>query len=400
MDRSCATFCDAEQKCSDSSAEIDNIRHLAGEKAREIINNGQAFEYIFNVWQKRHDGDAPLGKELLFSLGSQSVSNSKGIHVAVNGEGGYGKSDGIKTMGKLQPPIYWKNGGMTPQTLYYSGERMPDGVIVGLEDIVWTSELGVTVKRITTDFQEGATRLTTKDMDGEEVKAAKRIAFWASCVDNQSDEQVRDRFLMYDVKSDEGRRTNIVGHMQEQDEGDQKPEDYNFETMVCQELTLDLKQKVFNVKIPFATRIKFNGDPRAYGIFSDLVKSSAVFRYSKRETDEAGRLIATVEDFEHAKSLYIEIGGHDRDKYTESEKKVLNAIMVNGKGSTQADIQDRSGLSSGRVSDILNGRGKQGHGLRHKCKELIVELGRPIKYHLKSGFNPTFCVSIELEEPT
>jgi len=335
---------------------------------------------------------------LLFSIGSQSISNSKGIHVAVNGEGGYGKSDGIKTMMKLVYPTYWKNGGITPQTLYYS--QMPDGVIVGLEDIVWTSELGVTVKRITTDFQEGSTRLTTVDMKGTEVKTAKRIVFWASCVDSQADEQIRDRFIMYSVKSDSDRRKEIIKHMQKKDEGDQIPEDYDLDTLVCQILTFNLKQRLFNVRIPFAKRIKFDGDPRAYGMFSDMIRSSAVFRYSKRETDDAGSLMAIVEDFENAKNLFVEIGGHDRDKYAESELRVLNAIIANGGEATQAEIQEEAKLSPGRVSDILNGRGKEGHGLLYKCKYITVKEGKPIKYQLRSGFYPFCDVSIELEEPT
>ncbi len=135
-------------------------------------------------------------------------------------------------------------------------------------------------------------------------------------------------------------------------------------------------------------------------MFSDMIKSSAVFRYLKREENEAGQLIATVEDFENAKSLYVEIGGHDRDKYADSELRVLNAIMAKEGAATQADIQEGAKLSAGRVSDILNGRGKQGHGLLYKCKDIIVEEGRPIRYRLRLGFNPEYSVSIELMEPT
>jgi hypothetical protein len=370
-------------------------------KAREIAESGQTFKYIFKVWKKRHHGDAQLGHALLFSLGCQSVSNSRGIHVAATGEGGYGKSDGIKKMGKLVFPEFWKNGGFTPQTLYYSGRDMPDGVIVGLEDVVWNSDLGATIKRITTDFQEGALRVSTIEMKGVELRTAKRIAFWASCVDSQADEQIRDRFIMYNVKSNSERSKEIIGHMQKLDEGEQKPEDDEFETLVCQALTYDLKQKLFNVKIPFAKRIKLDGDPRAYGMFSDMIRSSAAFRYQKRERDEAGRLIATIEDFKNAKSLYVGIGGHDRDKYTDAELKLLKAIVSNGGEATQADLQRICERSAGYISDVLNGRGKQGHGLLYKCKELIVEDGkRPIKYRLLPGFNPTCKVSIELGEPT
>jgi len=383
---------------SDELRAKKELEKHAIKKAREIAEAGQTFNYILDVWQKRHTGDAPLGKALLFSLGSQSVSNSKGIHVLATGEGGYGKSDGITQMGKLVHTDFWRNGGVTPQSLYYS--EVPDSVVVGLEDVVWNSELGVSVKRITSDFQEGGSKTTTIDMKGVEVHTAKRIAFWASCADNEADEQLRDRFLMYCVKADPARRKEIIGHMQAQDEGEQLPEEYDFETLVCQALTRDLKTKLFHVTIPFAKRIKFDGDPRAYGIFSDMIKSSAAFHYLTREKDDAGRLIATEEDFENAKQLYIELGGHDRDKYSDRELDILKAIMTNGGEATQADIQELSGLSSGRVSDILNGRGKEGHGLLYKCKDIIVVEGRPKKYKLSPSFNPTCKVSIELAEPT
>lgn len=375
-------------------------KQFAKDKARQIADAGQTYAYILDVWSSRHNGDLPLGKAFLFSLGSQSVANSRGIHVCAIGKGGYGKSDGTKNMGKLVHPMFWKNGGVTPQTLYYSGPNMPDGIVIGLEDIVWNGDLGVTIKRITTDFQEGSTRLTTVDMEGKEVRTAKRIVFWASCVDSQADEQIRDRFIMYNVASGPDRSKEIIGHMQAQDMGGQKPKDDHFETLVCHYLTFDLKQKLFHVVIPFSNRIEFNGDPRAYGMFSDMIKSSAVFSYMKREKDEEGRLIAAIDDFKNAKSLYIEIGGHDRDKYSDAEMNVLKAIVVNGGEATQAQIQEIAQLSAGRVSDILNGRGKEGHGLLHKCKDLIVEEGRPKKYRLDSSFDPTSRISIELKEPT
>jgi hypothetical protein len=218
-------------------------------------------------------------------------------------------------------------------------------------------------------------------------------------VDFQTDEQLGDRFLKYNVEASHERRKKIIGHMQTLDECAKKPNDDRFEKLVCQALTYDLKMKTFPVKIPFSKKIKFDGDPRAYGIFRDMIKSSAVFRYCKRKQDDAGILIATTEDFENAKSLYVELGGHDRNKYSTAELKVLDAIIAKGdKEATQADIQEKAELSAGRVSDILNGRGKSELGLLHKCKGIIVNNDkRPIKYKLRAGFDPRYYVSIELE---
>ena len=376
----------------------ENLTNEAKAKAKEILLKGEAFDYILHVWQKRHHGDATLGKALLFSLGCQSIANSKGIHVAVTGEGGYGKTDGLEEMGKLIDPKFWKFGGMTPQSLFYQGPDMPDSVVVGLDDMVWGSELGTTIKRITAQFQAGATRMTLKEMQGAEVRSSKRIAFWTSCVDNQSDEQIRDRFIMYSVKCGQERSKEIIDYMKAADEGNQPLPEYAFETGVCQAITHDLKTKTFNVKIPFATRIKVEGviAPRAYAMFRDMIRSSAVFRYMVREKDEDGSLIAIEEDFENAKSLFIEIGGHDRNKYTDPEQNLLNSIVANGMVATQPEIQTLMGKSQGYVSDLLNGRGKAGHGLLHKCDALIVEEGRPKRYRLRPGFNPVDKVKIEL----
>ena len=376
----------------------ENLTNDAKATAKEILEKGEAFDYILRVWQKRHSGDALLGKALLFSIGCQSVSNSKGIHVAVTGESGYGKTDGLNEMGKLIDPKFWKFGGMTPQSLFYQGPDMDDGVVVGLDDVVWSSELGESIKKITAQFQAGATRMTLKEMQGAEVRSAKRIAFWTSCVENQSDEQIRDRFIMYSVKSGQERSQEIIDHMKADDEGNQPIQEFDFETRVCQAITQDLKTKTLNVKIPFATRIKVEGvaAPRAYAMFRDMIRSSAVFRYKVREKDEDGSLIAIEEDFKNAKSLFIEIGGHDRNKFTATELNLLNSIIPNGMVATQAEIQTLMGKSPGYVSDLLNGRGKAGRGLLHKCDAIMVDEGRPKRYRLRPGFDPVTKVTMEL----
>lgn len=189
-----------------------------------------------------------------------------------------GKSDGIKQMSKLVYLDFWKNGGVAPQTLYYSGPTMPYGVVVGLEDVVWTSELGVTIKRITTDFQERAVRLITVEMKGAEVRTAKRIAFWASCVDSQADERLRDPFLMYNVKSDPNRRKEIIGHMQAQDEGEQPPKEYDFEMIICQTLIYDLKRSYSMLRFPL---------PKGYDLMEirGLTACSAIWSDPERHSD-------------------------------------------------------------------------------------------------------------------
>jgi hypothetical protein len=369
---------------------------IASSEALEIFNEGQTFEYIFKAWQKRHSGDSALGKALLYSIGTQSVLNSNGLHVAVIGNSGYGKSDAIRQAGALICNKYFMNGGITPQSLYYS--KISDSCVIGLDDVVWNSELGVTLKRITSEFQDGAVRLsTTIDRQGTLLRTARRLVFWVSCVDHQADEQVRDRFIMYNVSASEERRLQILNHMKETDQGLEIPDDVRHETLVCQALTFYLKQNAFQVVMPFARQIKFDGDPRAYGIFRDIVKSSAVLHSQIREKDLYNRIIATIDDFEAAKSVYLDLNGHNRDKYTESETKILDAILRAGGEATQKRLQELTNLSQGRIHDIFNGRNAESHGLLYKCPQLSVdETARPKKYILDPRFSLVKNISIEL----
>lgn len=364
--------------------------------AQEIIGTGETFEYVYKVWQKRHHGDAAVGKALLVSVGCQSVKNTKGIHVQLCGRSGIGKSDATLQMAGLMPNAYLKDDDITPQSLYYVGDGMRDSTIVLIDDIHWSDALGQSVKKITTHFQGGARKITTtRDLEAEERKTKKRLTFWVSSVDSQADEQIRDRFLLVNVDESSEHLAGVLRAMKAQDEGigcERKL--WDEEASTCKALIEDLKSHEFEVVIPFASKIRFKGDLRSYKIFSDMIKSFAVFSYKTREIDDKGRLMATVEDFESAKELWDELGGHDRDKYTQAERKVLTAIAAGN--ATQADIQKATGLSSGRVSDILNGR-RDGHGLIQKCPQLIVEEGRPIRYSLGKGFTLE-VTTIGLEE--
>ena len=176
-----------------------------------------------------------------------------------------------------------------------------------------------------------------------------------------------------------------------------------FETKVCRALTRDLKTLLMDVIIPYATRIEFKGDFRAYRMFTDMIRCFAIFAHTKREIDSLGRLVAIEDDFNLAKELYEDLGGHSRDKYTSSETKVLNAIIsCKDRTATKADIQRIARISDTRIGDILKGRSKgdqQKHGLLDKCAALVVDdTKRPYTYKLPKDFRPDKSCKVILKD--
>ena len=355
--------------------------------AEELIANGRTYEYIHGTWTKLHHADEYLGKALIVSSVCGCATNTKGTHIQVSGKHGSGKSDAVKKACMLMDNDHLIDSDMTPQAIFYLEDKIKPGTVISIDDMAWVGELGTTVKRCTTKFQEGATHTIVKDLDSDVKTSQKRLTFWITCVDSQADEQIRDRFLMIEVESNPEHKKAVLDLMKCHDKGIGSDKDLKFEIAVCKYIMADIHKHLFEVVIPFAERIEFEGDQRGYGIFSDMIKCLAILRYRIRPVDSQGRLMATEEDFMDAKEIYEAVGGHSIEKYTKSEFQVLEAIRSNGFHATTKEIQDITGLSSSRIGEIMNGRSQGKHGLLYKCPELSRdEKERPYVYWLSPKY--------------
>jgi len=350
-------------------------------QAKEIIEAGTSYDYILDVWKNRHFGAVIVGKVLLVSVGPGSIKNSKGIHVQICGKAGSGKSDAAIKMSKLIDPTFVFNSAVTPQVLFYPIEDFIDSSVVYIDDMVWKSDLGTSVKRITNAFQDGAPRTVTTDGVGIRQVSKKRLTFWVTSVDSQADEQIRDRFILVESDSSAAHLAKCLEMLKAKDAGETTlVEESEFETAVCHYIIRDIKEFFGEVIVPFAKNIEFKGDLRAYTMFGDMVKSFAVFAKGARQFDEHGRLVATEEDFHRAVELFTEFGGHSADKYTKAELNFLETLSVNGYQATKAEMCTLTGKSMGYIGDLLTGRGKgeqQKHGLFYKCPYLTTDGKRP-----------------------
>ena len=339
------------------------------------LDEGKAFEYVLEVWQKRHHGDENLGKALLLSIGAQSCISSKGVHVHACGPRGLGKSDGTEKASEAIPPSHLLVGSASPKALYYLGARLPAGSVVYLDDIGWNDQAAQMFKTCTTFYKEGATHTVVVDQEIQQFKIAPRIIFWITTADAQTDEQVRDRLLRIDITEDPKHTQEIIDFIFEQRKSGAATFDPH-EIEVCRAIIYLLKQKFVDVVIPFAEHIKFYGDPRGATIFADLVSSFAIWRHQTREKDGNGGVIASYEDYKDAETFFNAIKGHSDTKYTPGELRTLQAIKDLHGEAIREMIMEKTGFSKGGLSDILNGRSRDGqakYGLLHKCPALTEE---------------------------
>ncbi|MEI8002776.1 MAG: hypothetical protein WCG94_00405 [Methanothrix sp.] len=343
--------------------------------ANKILDEGKGFEYAYEVWQKRHHGDANLGKGLFLSIGAQSCISSKGIHIHACGPRGSGKSDGAEKASEAIPGSHLLVGSASPKALYYLGERLPAGAVVYLDDIGWNDQAAQMFKTCTTFYKDGATHTVVIDQEIKQFKTAPRIIFWLTTADDQTDEQIRDRLLRIDTTETAKHTKEVIDFIFQQRKNGAASFDSR-ETEVCQAIISILKQVLLDVVIPFSDNIEFAGDPRGATIFADLVSSFAIWRHRIRAHDSNGAVIASYEDYKDAETFFNAIRGHGDTKYTPGELRVLQAIKdLHGEASREM-VMTKTGFSKGALADIFNGRSRDGqakYGLLHKCPALTEE---------------------------
>lgn len=359
--------------------------------AKDLLDHGMAFEYIYDTWQCLHTGDGSIGKCLLATVPQAFIVKSNGVHVSVIGEGGWGKSHSVDMMLELMPEERAFDKSVTPQTLLYKPDGLKEGSIISIDDMVWTTDVGVTVKRITSRFQKEHSRSTVLNGESKTLKAPARLTFWCSQVAMQADEQLRDRFILVETNESSDHRGTVIEDMKKR-LACKAPTiaDMSESVRICQEIVRAImNSRPFDVVIPYAERIDIVADPRALNMFGDIIRAFAVFRYPIREVDEKGRLVATVEDFEDAAELYRAMGGIDRDKFSQKEAKVIQAIINRGGSATYKEIASDTGISYQIVREILWGKKTGDHGLGVKCKgSLDMDRSRqPYKVVIVGGIN-------------
>jgi energy-coupling factor transporter ATP-binding protein EcfA2 len=390
--------------------DINNIDEpIISQIAENLLDFDLARDFVHEVWQKRYSGNAGLCKALTISYACARCANTKGLYIVVTGPSGFGKSAGIKTMLKLIHPEYVDEGSDSEKAIYY--EDLREGTIKYYDDVVWNNESGRTIKEAYTYFQAGIERnVAVKQKDGgghltEKQHGAKRLTFWATCVDNNADEQIRNRFLQHEVKADKEQLKAIHRHINQEASGKYViPQEEIVETEICQQITNILGSQLYHVDIPFANRIEFhNTDPRTQIMFLDTIRASAVWNYRNRMKDEYGRLLAAIPDYYQALDMFESIGGQSANKFTQAEKSVLNAIISNGHKANSIEIQKIAGIGKQRLHQITYGRDQkneqQMYGLASKCPQLILHTEvRPHIYELPEDFVLESCLNVELLE--
>ncbi|MDN7023586.1 hypothetical protein FGU65_01510 [Methanoculleus sp. FWC-SCC1] len=352
-------------------------------RAMEILSQGDPLGFLLETFYRSHVGDRIVAECLIMSVASQSIENTKGLHVAISGNSGKGKSHACSTMLTLIPEAYKMTGTVSNKALYYADDLRP-GTVILFDDTTLSDDLQEVLKSATSSFHDPIEHRTlTSDRQLRVCSIPERCVWWLAKVENPGDDQVMNRMLTVWIDDSAEQDRAVLEHLKRVEAGEQ-PEGDGPDVLTARALWAAIKQRRIFVRIPFARRIQFSSaaNRRNPAMLFDLIKCHAALRFLQRERREAGgitQIEATRQDFEAAARLYGAInqeGGGQDSKMTRNEAAALATIARMGwETFTVRMLQQATGLSYHQVRRILQGysaRGLTYCGLLEKCPAISV----------------------------
>ena len=343
------------------------------EAARKIIYTGDPVQKLLDTHATMHVGDEPLARALLVSIGIQSVLNSDGIHPKVSGDSGKGKTHCCKAMMHLLPKKYKFNTTLSDKAIYYMG--IPEGAVIFSDDIDLSDTLEGIIKRSTSNFQEGDNYTTLdKNLDVKELYIPPRISWWLTSVDDNQSVQLLNRQFGGTIDETEKQDDNVFQSQVSSAITGECALPENKDVEICRCIIDDVKQQLCTVVVPYAGGLEWRNktNRRNFPIFIDIIKAFAILRHRQRYRTEDNVLIANINDYNDAKILYTGRAKTQGTKLTDVELKLC--VALNGAGDVDYKyLQKAMGVSQGRISQIINGKGAGDSGLVNKVPGFFAQ---------------------------
>jgi len=329
------------------------------ERALAILQHGDPLGFILDTFNKTHVGDRTVAESLAMSVASRSVENTNGLHVAISGNSGKGKTHACTTMQNLIPEDSRLKGTVSDRALYYDDDLRP-GTVFLFDDVALSDDLQEVLKSATTNFREPIEHRTlTTERKLRVCTIPERCVWWLAKVDDPGDDQVMNRMLTVWIDDSAEQDRRVLEHMKEREAAGRDPA--ADDTLVCQAIWEAVGEEILSVRIPFARRIGFStaSNRRNPGMLFDLIKCHARLFYLQRDRDEDGAVVAREEDFWAAADLYSALSGAaggQETKLTKNEAAALATVVKMGvEVFTVRGLQSALGLSYHQTYRLLHG---------------------------------------------
>jgi hypothetical protein len=350
----------------DARTEQITAERALRDRGVEVLQSGDPAVYFLEQYRRLHLGDENVMHLVLLVTCCQQCDHSFGVHPALDGLKGSGKSSAISAALYLLPEEYVYTGTFSPRGLYYSD--LKPGTIVFSDDTLPDEDLIGILKRSMSAFHEPTAHITVnKDRKAEELTIPPETVFILTSVGTSVDDQLRDRQVVVQIDKNLELDQRYVNFLAERALTGETPRNLTDEVMVCREIVRIIKSARFRVLVPFADRIQFSDEAmenrRAINLFYDYLWSAAILHYQTRQHEERDgviQVVATEDDFRTANTLFPQSEYQWNLKLSKREKQVFDLMAKAGShGIEESRIVETLKVDKGYVHRLLHGEPKR-----------------------------------------
>jgi len=364
-----------EQPEEHENEQDDQIREYPAkirEAANDILENGDAFDFILKKWNTLHVGDKNIGEHLLCSIGATMIPNTRlGLHMKPSGATGTGKSDAMEYMLELLPTYKYITGSLSSKVLFYD-ESLKTGAIVYTDDAKIEGDIIVTLRALTSNYQkETVHRTLDGDLKVNVRKIPPRVTIWMSSCDSIPDEQLQTRFCLGDTDESTEQDSKVNDNQKKRATRmySENPED---DILTCRCIFDTIFQNECAVYAPLVDAIEWNDKPhrRNFDKFLDMLFSVTLYNFRQREKVHGG-IVSTLKDFDRAVEVYNGTAANNACNLNGKEMAIMKVIQASpGRTITFTELQEKTGIKETNLRYTMNGRTVASEGLLGKVKGL------------------------------
>jgi hypothetical protein len=321
---------------------IERYPQYISEWANLLLERGDAFKFIVDTWNQHHVGDRIIGEACACAVASTYMVNSRGLHIKPSGDSGKGKSDGAKKFLHLLPEHKKLCGSLSAKSMFYNPDLIK-GTIIYTDDVQLNDDIVTTIKQSITNFQTETEHNTVKKQEYQRYTIPPRISWWMTSVSGFDDDQMGNRFLGVDVDGSPEQDERVFQHQARMERLGITEDIVDDDVLVCRAVFDILGTEEYKIVFPYTNCIQWNNkdNRRNFGMFMDILKTVAFYNVKQREKFHDVYL-ATVEDFQRAKSIYKGLAESNATNLTETELKVMRWM----EGEYEVDIK--------RIAKVIN----------------------------------------------
>ena len=332
------------------------------ETANEILNNGDALEFLLDTWARRHVGDKAIGESCAAAVAATTIRNTAGLHLKPSGGSGKGKSAALKAYIHLLPDDMKIEGSLSSKAAFYDDD-LKKGTIIFSDDANLNDSIIDTIKRSTTNYQQFTWHNTvTKNLTIAKRRIPERISWWLTTVDSFDDEQAANRFICADVDDSKEQDKAVFDRQVELELQGVTNNTVDECVLICRAIYDILRLDEYEIMVPFVKAISWENkdNRRNFPMFLDIVKSVTLYSIRRRECFN-GLFLSNVDDFKRAKEIYKKLAETNQTNLSKIELKIMDlltgkvmddkdTLLENGGKDRSDEVKREEGYNIKRIS--------------------------------------------------